>query len=577
MCREQPLIRIALVLGAVLVTAADRLPAQSGDLKVTAVHPPPVAGASVDAVITIDFDRPLAPSSITGDSFRAFGRAGGPVGGAFSFANGNRSVTLSPSRPFLAGDTVFVNLSRDIEGADGSSLRAGLRVVASAPEFEPNGVLSNRTRPDQTTQIYGALATDLNGDGFPDLTSVNEDTADLRVFLNRADGSGRYSPYLDPVPIGLEASPNESADFDNDGHGDVCVSAAISANVWITLGAGDGTFRSTQEVEIGGAPYGIAVLDADGDGDLDIANANRDNNNVALLFNNSNGVFSAPTFIEGGVNREYGLAAGDMDGDGITDLVVGGRDSRDVNTLLGRGNGTFAPAAASRDAGGLIWVVTLGDVNGDGKLDATTANSFSHNASVLLGNGDGTFGPADITVTGAHTVSTDLGDLDGDGDLDWVISSYGGGFWWVMMNDGTGSFEREQEFLATSNPSCAVLYDSDGDGDLDMALTDEIHDTITLMRHKGGSAERFRRGDGNGDGAVDLSDAVFGLLHLFAGGRAPACFKAADANDDGTIEVTDPIVILDYLFGEGALPGPLGCGSDPTPDALACPTTSCAG
>ncbi|MBI4605310.1 MAG: hypothetical protein HY721_25380, partial [Planctomycetes bacterium] len=48
---------------------------------------------------------------------------------------------------------------------------------------------------------------------------------------------------------------------------------------------------------------------------------------------------------------------------------------------------------------------------------------------------------------------------------------------------------------------------------------------------------RFVRGDANSDGVVDLSDAVFTLLHLFGGGRAPACEDALDAGDSGRVGI----------------------------------------
>ena len=83
----------------------------------------------------------------------------------------------------------------------------------------------------------------------------------------------------------------------------------------------------------------------------------------------------------------------------------------------------------------------------------------------------------------------------------------------------------------------------------------------------------FIRGDSNGDGTVDLSDAQRTLSFLFLGRGVPACFDAADADDDGDINVSDPIRTLDMLFlGGDPLPPPSAVepGSDPTPDALGC-------
>ena len=99
--------------------------------------------------------------------------------------------------------------------------------------------------------------------------------------MNRADGTGLYEDaFLGPFPVGVEASPNEAADFDHDGNMDVTVAATSSQSAWISLGNGDGTFAAAQSVTVGNAPHGLAVLDIDGDADLDIATSNTGSNNV---------------------------------------------------------------------------------------------------------------------------------------------------------------------------------------------------------------------------------------------------------------------------------------------------------
>ncbi|MBN1443945.1 MAG: SBBP repeat-containing protein [Planctomycetes bacterium] len=88
----------------------------------------------------------------------------------------------------------------------------------------------------------------------------------------------------------------------------------------------------------------------------------------------------------------------------------------------------------------------------------------------------------------------------------------------------------------------------------------------------------LRRGDSNATGSVEIGDAVFTLLYLFASGETPACFDAADANDDGSLDVSDPVATLIYLFLGGPPmpePGPDGCGIDPTPDGLGCLAVEC--
>ncbi len=80
------------------------------------------------------------------------------------------------------------------------------------------------------------------------------------------------------------------------------------------------------------------------------------------------------------------------------------------------------------------------------------------------------------------------------------------------------------------------------------------------------TAQTFRRGDADDNGAVQLTDAVGILNFLFAGGNEPTCLETADANDDGAVQLTDAVRVLTFLFASGpapAPPGPEACGADP--------------
>src|SRR6185503_402674 len=166
-------------------------------------------------------------------------------------------------------------------------------------------------------------------------TTINEVSADLRVYLNRADGSGLFGPMLTPpAPIPFESSPNEPADFNGDGFVDVVATSNFTGEVSIARGNGDGTYAPAANILVGNFPRGVAIVDADGDGDHDILVALRDADSIALLRDN--------------------------------------------------GSGTF-PLLSSRSIGGANWVVAAGDINGDGRMDIAAANSGSSNASVLRG------------------------------------------------------------------------------------------------------------------------------------------------------------------------------------------------
>ncbi|MBN1417484.1 MAG: hypothetical protein JXP34_01835 [Planctomycetes bacterium] len=81
----------------------------------------------------------------------------------------------------------------------------------------------------------------------------------------------------------------------------------------------------------------------------------------------------------------------------------------------------------------------------------------------------------------------------------------------------------------------------------------------------------FIRGDANGDGRIDIGDAISILGTLFSS-RPSTCLDAIDADDSGDLVITDGIYILNYLYVEGPTPpAPFPeAGPDPTDDDLSC-------
>jgi hypothetical protein len=84
-----------------------------------------------------------------------------------------------------------------------------------------------------------------------------------------------------------------------------------------------------------------------------------------------------------------------------------------------------------------------------------------------------------------------------------------------------------------------------------------------------GADSPFLRGDINGDGELNIGDALGGLFYLFLGNPI-SCEDAVDVDDGGEATVTDVIHLLGYLFLEGpepARPYP-ECGLDGTADTF---------
>jgi hypothetical protein len=69
-------------------------------------------------------------------------------------------------------------------------------------------------------------------------------------------------------------------------------------------------------------------------------------------------------------------------------------------------------------------------------------------------------------------------------------------------------------------------------------------------------------GDANGDGTVNITDAVYLVTYIFGGGPPPVPLLSGDANCDGTVNITDAVYLITYIFGGGPPPG------DPNNDGI---------
>lgn len=93
---------------------------------------------------------------------------------------------------------------------------------------------------------------------------------------------------------------------------------------------------------------------------------------------------------------------------------------------------------------------------------------------------------------------------------------------------------------------------------------------------------RFFRGDADGNGRIQISDAIL-IIGAVAGGLEPRfdCPRIRDADDNGVLNLTDGLPVLGYVFhldGGPPLPAPfLSCGKDTTPDELTCNESNCTG
>src|SRR5215472_2811744 len=142
--------RLALAAAPVLVLLCGGSGAAT-PLQVVSRSPERLTAAPRTGAVTITFDRAVDHASITPSSFRVFGKQSGTATGPFTFSPDDTAVTLTPTRPFVAGEVVHVNLSHDVTGADASPLRSAgytyqfrIAVTLAPRSFTPIQTLINR-------------------------------------------------------------------------------------------------------------------------------------------------------------------------------------------------------------------------------------------------------------------------------------------------------------------------------------------------------------------------------------------------------------------------------------------------
>jgi hypothetical protein len=345
------------------------------------------------------------------------------------------------------------------------------------------------------------LVGDFNGDGVPDIASLDSGSGFVTVLLGNGLGgftSAPGSPFTTGIPGYVSTGGNSSrvsivaGDFNGDGIQDLASLSNVSSNgnlyvVSVLLGTGTGGFLTpaiATACAAGIPATSMAVADFNGDGTQDLAVACAASNNIAVLLGNGSGSFTPAAgspFAVGPVSAfPTSLVVGDFNGDGIADLATANITSNDLTVLLGNGSGGFTSAPGSPFAiGGLITPgsMVVGDFNGDGFQDVALGNNT--NITVLLGNGSGGFTPAPGSPIAVSTDSMVVGDFNGDGIQDLATTSYVlSGDVTVLYGNGLGGFAASTgiPFPLAAIPAYVVVADFNGDGIEDIAGPGYLYD-----------------------------------------------------------------------------------------------------
>ncbi len=242
------------------------------------------------------------------------------------------------------------------------------------------------TAPDAVT------SADVNGDGRPDLISANFGTGqgtNLTVLTN--NGTGGFVVASLPM-VGIQPVSIAASDVNGDGRPDLISANSLSGTLTVLTNNGGGNFVLSSSPSIGATPSVVTAVDVNGDGKVDLISDSLANSLLIVLTNNGSGNF-APFFsaTDDGISS---IAAADVNGDGKSDLICTHLNDNTLTVWTNSGSSGFMLAAPLGGSGsGGKYSVTTADMNGDGKPDLISADGLNNTLSLWF-NGyefDGVF------------------------------------------------------------------------------------------------------------------------------------------------------------------------------------------
>jgi len=212
-------------------------------------------------------------------------------GGHVAVLLGVGDGTFHPATSIPAANTALSLLATDLNGDGAPDLAVAEMVPKESPQSllpgEIDVLLGNGDGTFRPRTTYAAglwpeyiQAGDINEDGKVDLAAANALTNDISLYLGL--GEGRFAPEqrmragaagsLDVFDVHAEAAPGlQLADFNGDGHLDMAAVQTITSRVALFEGDGRGRFVPAGAYDTPGFPEPFLATDLNRDGCLDLA------------------------------------------------------------------------------------------------------------------------------------------------------------------------------------------------------------------------------------------------------------------------------------------------------------------
>ncbi|HEX5011690.1 MAG TPA: VCBS repeat-containing protein [Planctomycetota bacterium] len=395
--------------------------------------------------------------------------------------------------------------ARDLTG-DGVTDLIGLgRTVAVLPGLGA-GRFDAVARYVAGDQMEDVQAADLDGDGDLDVAATARFSAALDVWRNAEHG------LLDPFsgyPVGGNPYELHLADLDGDGAPDAVMGDAFTNKAHVVRGNGHGGFGAPHDFSVLsflGTAKTLVVADMDHDGQLDVVAGDSYDPFVGVARGNGQGQLLAPT-IFASPTVGYRIDGADLDGDGHVDIAVAGYGDGQVAVLPGDGAGGLLPGTLHPAVTGAgLYDVDIGDVTGDGRLDLAVIATYGDTLAIVPGDGTGGFGPPTTYASASEPWNIRAADFDADGDDDLVISTQSSHGADLYLSLGDGALGPKTPLCLGQKPNGLAAADLDGDGRLDLLSANDLYDSISVARNRGGSPWLPLSDGVAGDAGVPLLD-----------------------------------------------------------------------
>ena len=410
------------------------------------------------------------------------------------------------------------------------------------------------------SNIYYVNVLDANGDGDIDLATSNCGSSDYTVLDN--DGSGVFV-MSDSGAVGSCPYSVVAADFNEDNSMDLEFACAWDDLLQRYSNDGSGHFSYSGFMSAGNEPRIICTEDMNGDSHADLIAPNVSDDNVYVWLGNGDGSFQSETVLAAGDAPNCVIAAQlNQLVDNHIDLAVANQHSGQISIYGNDGSGNFS-GPFHYSAGSSPRSVCAANINGDNSLDLVVPNYTGSTITILINDGGGSFNTTYTVSVGANPSDVCAADFDGDDDVDLAVANRGNDNVSILLNDGAGNMIWDADYSVGVEPMCIKPADLDGDTDMDLAVANYGSGDVSILINKS-PRPSYVCGDANADESVNVTDAVWIINYVFAGGDPPDPLEAGDTNCDSTCNVADAVWIINYVFAGGS--APCDTNGDAVPD-----------